>query len=360
MTLQRIAPAGALQVADVQKRLSALLDHVHAVLSPRVPLQCHGIWLDGDTVNDARTAQEPRILCPKPHVGPGVIALVDPDRDCLANPWQCHVVGQGVLRPMVLRPSSAEDVASQAGDVRQRGDEALSKAEQQGDEDRAEAIRSHVMLAVGQAVERYVQIRGHARAVEDKLHWIFQDYWASDGQPRRLAAATRRMLIAGEYVWTEFQGADAGDWASTAVQFVRAVEHEMFRRLYAPCGQPSSLLDKYGKKSLRSRDFTFGTISTAFERRNQPDHNWNKFVLHAAQASNADHAEFEAVMSQIAQLKDTRNLCAHKEPIGQQMATAAREAVIGTPGNAGLLVRLATLLEPVNFPAEVLQATPTH
>jgi hypothetical protein len=256
---------------------------------------------------------------------------------------------------MVLRPSSAEDVASQAGDVRQRGDEALRKAEQQGDEDRAEAIRSHVMLAVGQAVERYVQIRGHARAVEDKLHWIFQDYWASDGQPRRLAAATRRMLIAGEYVWTEFQGADAGDWASTAVQFVRAVEHEMFRRLYAPCGYPSALVKS--KKDMKPHQFMYGVVSTAFEVRDQ---NWHQFLARSAVPSGASPEAFEAVMKDIADLKDLRNRCAHKEPVDQALATAARSAVIGTPGQAGLLVRLAALLEPVDLPAEVLQTAATH
>ena len=44
------------------------------------------------------------------------------------------------------------------------------------------------------------------------------------------------MLISGEYVWTQFQRTTIEDWAACAVQYTRALEYELHRRFYDPCG----------------------------------------------------------------------------------------------------------------------------
>jgi hypothetical protein len=89
---------------ELQKRLRATLDLATRYLPERPEPSCQGIWLDPDTVNANHHALPPNtILCPKPHIGTGVFDLVNVDRDCLKNPLLCHVIGQTIVSPFVIR-----------------------------------------------------------------------------------------------------------------------------------------------------------------------------------------------------------------------------------------------------------------
>lgn len=67
---------------------------------------------------------------------------------------------------------------------------------------------------------------------------------------------TRQYL--GEYVWLNYQEVTLKDWAAPAIQYCRALEFELRRRLYDPCPQ-KYLLTRVG--------FTLGTITNASMKR---------------------------------------------------------------------------------------------
>ncbi|EFO80924.1 hypothetical protein OSCT_1216 [Oscillochloris trichoides DG-6] len=110
--LYRLAPR--MPQADLQARLRAILDHISAYFATRpTSITCQGVCLDPDTISPTGRPllNAAQILCPKPHIGPGVYDLVRWE-DCLHNPYLCHVRDQTLVPPYVLRGSDLHDEAA--------------------------------------------------------------------------------------------------------------------------------------------------------------------------------------------------------------------------------------------------------
>jgi len=210
--------------------------------------------------------------------------------------------------------------------------------------DDAEIARSNLLKAIGELTESYLsQQQLDTTQIEEKLTWVFETYWRTESHPRGLGDDVRNMLISGEFVWNEFQRSTVKDWAACAVQYVRAIERELHHRLYQCCGTPSAL--QYYGKPMKPHQFTFGTVSTAYDRRQYGDQNWQTLVSRAALPSGADLNMFEEVIGIIAQLRVSRNQIAHSERIDQATAAAIRRATFGQPGTAGVLRRFVEMLD---------------
>ncbi|HVU71209.1 MAG TPA: hypothetical protein VHD63_29040, partial [Ktedonobacteraceae bacterium] len=185
----------------LRQRLHAALQHATSALPERPAPACYGILLDRDTVNASRDNNQPgNVLCPKPHIGPGVFDLVDDRLHCLKDPRLCHVYGQPITPPFVIRVDTLDGLDKKSGDLRARSEEKLRQAEDAGDEAGAEQLRSHIFLGVGRTVEQYVQLHGNTTSIEEHFEdWIFGDYWKK--HQRSLSKETRDYLLSGDYVW---------------------------------------------------------------------------------------------------------------------------------------------------------------
>jgi len=323
----------------LQQRLKAILDLATDQLPERSAPVCSGIWLDSDTTNAAQQLpQAHTILCPKPHIGPGVYNLVNADSDCLQNPHLCHVIGQPIVAPSVLRARTHEELTTQSAELRQRSSQRLQIAEQNENEEFAEQIRTRILSGVGHAVERYVQQTGNTKAIEEKFaQWIFGSYW--NDPHRGLEEMTRHALVSGEYVWEQYQEVELQDWAAPAIQYCRALEHELKRRLYFPCPQ---------KYNLNKAGFTLGTIDFAYQRKNRDARAiWSNFEW-LIKDSDGDMRIFEQAMKEVHEekVKENRNLLAHGGTISKEIASSLRTIVIGTGSKPGILSRLAEQLFP--------------
>ena len=328
---------------ELQKRLRATLDLAAHHLPDRPEPCCQGTWLDPDTINADHHAFPPHtVLCPKPHIGPNVFDLVNADRDCLKNPRLCHVMGQTIVSPFVVRVTSRDQLAQQSNDLRTRNSELLQQAEQRGDEARAEQLRGHVFTGIGRAVEQYVKLFGNTKSIEENFErWVFGPYWKQ--HPSCLSEATRNALVSGEYVWQHYQEIKLEDWAAPAIQYCRALEHELRRRLYKPCP------DKY---KLTKAGFTLGTITSAYSRRfsdTTAKNNWETFSWLVTNAGS-EPQEFERIVKQMIDenIKDKRNLLAHGDAVTSEAATSLRESIIGDRNNPGILCWLAEYLDPAS------------
>lgn len=335
--LYRITPA--MPVSDLQARLSALLDLAVAYLPRRPAPVCRGVWADPDTINATRQGLPSQtIICPKPHIGTGVFDLVNVETDCLKNPQVCHVIGQPIVAPYVVRVSSYDQLAQRSKSLRSSNSEQLAKAEADGDEERAERIRDHIFLGVGKIIEHYVNNFGNPRIAEESLRWIFGAHWQE--HTRCLDATTRNALISGEQVWQHYQNVHLQDWAAPAIQFCRALEHELKRRLYTPfaASYPSN-----------TSGFTLGTVEFAYGRHNKNALAvWGLF-LQAVRNSGSDILAFEQIAHAMVNggLKDKRNQLAHGTAIPYETAVALRELVLGkNRSQPGILCWLAESLEP--------------
>lgn len=328
---------------ELQKRLRATLDLAALHLPDRPEPCCQGTWLDPDTINADHHAFPPHtVLCPKPHIGPNVFDLVNADRDCLKNPRLCHIIGQTIVSPFVVRVTSRDQLAQQSNDLRTRNDELLQQAEQRGDEARAEQLRGHVFTGIGRAVEQYVKLFGNTKSIEENFErWVFGPYWKQ--HPSCLSEATRNALVSGEYVWQHYQEIKLEDWAAPAIQYCRALEHEIKRRLYQPCP------DKY---KLSKSGFTFGTIIYAYAKQSVDrgaQNNWETFCWLVTNAGS-DPQEFERIVKQMIDenIQAKRNLLAHGDAVTSEVASSLRESIIGTRNNPGILCWLTEYLDPAS------------
>jgi hypothetical protein len=326
---------------NVQKRLRSTLDLAAQALPDRPKPTCQGVWLDPDSVNaDHHILPAHTVLCPKPHIGANVFDLVNADTDCLKNPRLCHVIGQPIIAPFVVRVTTSEQLTQQSQTIRSRSDEMLYKVEQLGDEAQAERIREYIFAGVGRTVEQYVKQFGNTVAIEDHFEqWVFGPYWQQ--HQRSLSQEARNSLVSGEFVWQHYQDVSLQDWAAPAIQYCRALELELKRRFYQPCPE------KY--PPLRA-GFTLGTLIYAYTRQ-QSDRNakltWDIFIDLVAQAGS-NIQDFEHIVQRmlVDQIKDKRNLLAHGGAISKEIASVLRDTVIGSRNKPGILCWLAEYVAP--------------
>ena len=351
----------------LQDRLKALLDDITSseTLAERTEPACHGIILDEDTINDGRSRPVSyNVLCPKPHIGEGVFDLVNDKVHCLKDPRVCHIYGQAKIPPFVVRASTRDAMNQQSSDIRNQADEALKQAEENGEEEKAEQLRNHIFLGVGHTVEQYVKLRGNTTTIEASFEdWIFGDYWKK--HPRCLAEETRNILLSGAYVWDEYKQSTLNDWAAPAIQFCRALETEIKRRLHDYYPDAKSHYPDINKIGfdVPSGNMTLGAVETIYRLKSKDIngakdkneaksiqkacHNWSlccTLVTH----SGGDIPAFEAMLKQMVDehVSHNRNEIAHGRPISQNIAQELRDAIIGRKGKPGILYRLAECLEP--------------
>lgn len=338
--LYRLHPT--MTTTEVQQRLRAVLEIVITNLPERAEPACHGMCLDNDSHNASRNTggvtAEQRAVCHKPHIGPDIFDIVRIEQDCLKNPRVCHVIGQPIVPPYVMRAHDETQLHDQSARWRQNNAELLQAAIQAGDEEKAERIRSQLLNAIGHATERYVDLFGDTEDIENRFEeWVFGEYWKN--KPRCLAETTRHTLISGEYVWRGYKKVNLQDWAAPAVQYCRALEHELKRRLYNP------RVPQYPKNGP---GFTIGTVDKAcnYKQNSLSAQIWNIFCA-CVRDSGGDPATLEEPMKRLQRegVKAKRNQLAHGVAITREVAQALRTVIVGDINKPGVLIWLARNLD---------------
>lgn len=337
------------QIDTLYAHLRALLDQVVTWLPERLPIACHGFLQDVDTINPGGTqpgrcpdSQEVLAICPKPHISQGRIDFVSPMKDCLKNPQLCHIMGSdefhGALPPFIRRVQSQEQLIETITQLRNL---LQSKIAEDDDSPEADAARSQLLHAIGELTETYRKFRQpDTLDIEEKLELIFGQYWQQSADtPRGLPEEVRQMLISGEYVRGELKKAGIQDWAACAVQYVRALELELKRRLYQTSGNPSRL-------QMPANKFTYGTVTTAYNQRHTSQH-WQVFLSEAVHPSQADLTAFTEVIGALDTIRLARNNIAHGVQTTRTDAETVRDRILRGPdgGHKGILPCLVAMLD---------------
>jgi hypothetical protein len=280
-------------------------------------------------------------MCPKPFVSSRRIDPVCSRCDCLKNPQLCHIIdrAEGLVPPFVKRVLSEDELVSTVKMVRDQ----LRRPREDDESEAAESVRHALFDSIGELTETYIKLsRADTAQVVQVLQWALAPYWHDAHHPHGLPLVVRNMLVSGEYVWLDFQRSSVEDWAACAVQFVRALEHEMHRRIYGPCGD--ALLTKDGTP-MQPAQFTFATpfFSYAQGKRNG---NRRTLVEKVAVPSGLTEAELWQLFQDIEKLRPDRNTIAHTNAVDKTLAARVHDAIIGHPGAPGLLHRLLALKPP--------------
>lgn len=344
-----------LSSAVLTARLRAILDLAEQSLPERPEPACRGMRLDQDTINPSgQLLAANLVLCPKPHIGANMFDVVDADRQCLQDPRVCHIIGKAAQfqRPEVIRAASLADLDKKGSDLRTQSDGQLRQAERDGHEEQAEQIRQQVFERVGLATELYAKTRGNLRVHEGMFEkWVFGSYWK--GHVRALSQAARDMLLSGEFVWHEYDKVELADWAAPAVQYCRALEYEIRRRIYNH--HPAAPNDANAFR-VTGAGWTLGTMDRLYRLYLRPNglrgddaHNWRILTGIVGQAG-CSVQDFTAMLTCLhnEQIVSLRNDLAHGEAVQQAIAARLRERIICTQQQEGLLSWIVTRLDPVS------------
>jgi hypothetical protein len=259
-----------------------------------------------------------------------------------------------------LRTGKNTPIRHSSRDIRDRADEILQQAEQNGEEEKAEQqLRNHIFLGVGRAVEQYVKLRGNTTTIEAYFEeWIFGDYWKK--HPRCLTEETRNILLSGAYVWDEYKQTMLNDWAAPAIQYCRALETKI--NYYPDSKHHYPDINKKGF-NVPSGNMTLGAVETIYKLKNKDveserdankvrsiqtaKHNWD-LCCTLVNRSGGDIPIFEAMLKQMMDehVSYNRNEIAYGRPILQNMGQELRDAIMGHRNKPGILYRLVECLEP--------------
>lgn len=329
--LYAMRPLGAEEA--LHNTLAALLSQVSAWLPDRPVIACHGSIPDIDTItaHGTRAAATPTIFCPKPHIRPDRVDMVDPIHDCLKNPQMCHVMTNSavetLIAPYVQRVLTDDDLKNAIDTLRQRLQAKIDPAD---DSPEAEIARTVLINAIGRLVDDYTKHNAKSTGpIESHLKGLFAQYWSDTIHPRGLPHTVQSMLISGEFVYYELEQSNVKDWAACAVQYVRAMEYELKHRLYTNIGGAAHLRSK-NNQPLQPHFFTFGTVTSAYQYRPN-DYNWQKFIQRGVTASKSSESDFTAVMAQMDILRPLRNDIAHSVSISRTQAETVRDIVLYNP-----------------------------
>jgi hypothetical protein len=295
------------------------------------------------------------VLCPKPHIGANVFDVVDAELQCLKDPRVCHIIGRAAQfqRPEVIRATSLADLDKKGRDLRTQNDEQLLQAERDSNEEQAEQIRQQIFERIGLATELYAKTRGNIRVYEEKYEWAFGTYWKGHG--RALSQQARDMLLSGDFAWHEYSNVQLADWAAPAVQYCRALEYEIRRRIYNHCPAVKGVPNDPNAFRVTGAGWTLGTMERLYQLyqsqsalKGKDAHNWQILSGIISQAG-CNMQDFTDMLTRLhnEQIVSTRNYLAHGEPIKHDMATRLRDQIIGKQGQEGLLSWIIKHLDPV-------------
>ena len=263
VAIRQLRPALAEGGSAIYGILEQLLNDAHERLRTPATIACHGLFLDGLTVNahgllaggealrrrdgsalttadmPAETELNTLLICPKPHIGPWRVDIVSLEHDCCQNPRLCHIMGAGLSA--IQRPSRLTRLEDIARAIRTPGDG-------EGDERAAAATRQVRSIA-----QRYAELIQPNLA--EFTTWVREELDVGEQFEHfpLLTQSLRDTLGLGRFLWQQIDAIRATNYAGPTLLFTGVLEELVRQSIYEHC---PPLTDSTG----RGLPKTLGTI----------------------------------------------------------------------------------------------------
>jgi hypothetical protein len=374
IAVHRITPGD--KSNNLQEKLRSLLQTAHEKLTPAPSVACHGFFLDiatsnsngignfsetllglppvsgsaanssdagtgggagsgsGSSASASASAGSPSatdsglgspdsggnwLVCPKPHLGLGRADIVHHERDCLKNPYVCHLLGVGNspatttattttknFRKPVLIPRKIEDLPAALDTLK-------SFTGVKDDPETVKAIEREFIAFT----RRYAEMSG-----VDLNHYIqqFRDNFLHDVEEVHplLTREHSETLALGKFLWDQLDKIKAHDYSGPGLHFSGVLEALVSATVFTGC---SGLVGSWVKVTKQ----TLGTLPYIRTNQSNPAHNhrearedWPKITGHAAKhwketvsAEPAVHFVFDDFVKHLDSVAQLRNKAAH-------------------------------------------------
>jgi len=305
-------------------RIATILEAAFRRLETEPPA-CHGIFLDQLSVAERGAAAglhgEDLVLCPKPHLGPGRLAVVSRSLHCCRDATRCHIAGRPDARPPLRPPRSIHDLQAEVRLLLVDGD--LARLD--------DALVERVSSAVAEVTRSFAAITG---VLNDLGR--FDARIADLGLDRSLGLLDRtgrESLALAIYIRDQLDDIRALDYSAAIVHVTRVLERELARRIQQ--------LDGWQTAWQRSRFVTLGTLPGV---RGRDPAAWPaaRATIAARWRGQVDPGDpdycagIDTFVDELEVIVRIRNQAAHTTPVGR---LAFRDALrrIGGGGGGGAL-----------------------
>lgn len=289
--------------------LRAVLDEAHRALRKRVPVACHGVFLDALSLaergtllgrDDTALVPDDLLACPKPHIGSWRVDLVSRGKHCCSDGHLCHIISQPGAAPPVRPPRNPKELLKELDRLFETGAiEALDE----------EAVENVISRIEG-LTRRFAEITGALQDLgryEAKLGDI-----GLDRTLHLLGPIERESLALAIYLRDQLDDVKANDYSASIIHVARVLERELQRRILAVPG-------------VRRSDFPHGkpTLGTLGGVRRRNPLLWRLITTHLGKiwVSQVDPRDpkfrvtIEDLIDEVELLVRERNKAAHTTPI---------------------------------------------
>ena len=356
ITAHRIQPGFA--SAALLITLTAVLAAAHDALSERVPIHCHGVFLDSLTATAHRTlaaapdrrrdgkawaalpsgtpALDDLLVCPKPHVGAWRIDLVSHTHDCCQNASVCHILA--LKDPALRKPERLNMLEAVTAAIEEA---AGGDSDPDGSAHRA----AEYVRTIGKRYAKLLnQDLGHYGQKVAKQLDIGELYQTTS----LLNTHHRETLALARFLWEQIEAIGADNFAAPTLLFTGVLEEITQATIYQVQDPP--LTDSRGKELQK----TLGTLGNCKGwggiNWRLLDHTINDSGYWNPQLDEGITLPFEKWINNVQSIVETRNNAAHHANAKRQEFDKLITTLFGS-ARTGMGLLNGILLAWVNPPA---------
>lgn len=306
---------------QTEQHLRQLLNEIHTTLHQRVEVRCHGVFLNalgtnahgelanlaGVTTRHGQLIDAPLddlLLCPKPHVAPGRVDLVSRSRDCVSNPWLCHVWNHPAVMPPMRTPRTADELLDELQHL-------FTNRPHPSDED-----VSLIAQQIETVTRRFAEIAGAYQQLD-----IYYNRLRDLGLAHTLdllEPTEQESLALAMFLVEKLDSVNAHDYSAPAIHLSSVMEVAIKRRFFAT--------PLYGTLA-NPKKHTLGVLPYIRRKPEESEGNWQRIVDHVQrhwdghidpddpQINITFEAFIDKTLNRISQL---RNTSAHTEVLSRQ------------------------------------------
>ncbi len=296
----------------MREYIVSLLNQAHLQLAMPIVLRCVGVFLDqtsaasqaglvdryGRNLSDLSEL----LLCPKPHIGPWRVDLVDRSLHCCKDRMLCQIVGRPGATVPLRPPRTPEQFLTELQHL---------LSDRQLDDDAVEIVARRVEALT----RRFAELSGDFRSID-----VYEHRLRDMGMERtvnRLGGEQRELLALAIFLVEQLDSIKASDYSAPVIHITSVLEVETKRRIFACPGLEFEVRDP--KKQ------TLGKLRYMHIRPEQFLGDWERisaFVYrHWHGRFEADDLSFEAHFEDFVLELDTiskiRNRAAHSTNISR-------------------------------------------
>lgn len=255
-----LSPRSDADMNAFHEELVSLLDSIHEQLCEPPELTCQGVFLDTASLDEAKNLLlfdrggnllsdkeqlKNLLICPKPHIGPWRVDVVNREQHCCKDGAICHMVGYPDVQPPIRPPRTVEQLLEELEHI-------LGQDEDQRPEDLTDEYIQKTAQRIEALTKQYATFTGFHTQIE-----VYRNRVKDLGMRETFDLLSNKdyqdSLALAAFLLEKLDSIipNAGDYSAPTIHISGVLEAEVQKRIFAPCQEKLSPgLSKHYQQTL--------------------------------------------------------------------------------------------------------------